>query len=206
MSANNNKFTIGLDYGTNSVRAVIVDTDNGREVAASVWNYATGTHGVILSRDPNLARQHPADYVTGAGMADKESPGAGEKSGARVQARTRSSASGSIRPAARRCRWIATAIRSHSIAGSPRTRRRWPGYGRTTPALPRRGRLPRWRASIRPQYLAKCGGTYSSEWFFSKILHCLRTSPEVFEARLLVGRMRGLDSRDAHRAPRRRKS
>jgi L-ribulokinase len=35
---------------------------------------------------------------------------------------------------------------------------------------------------MRPQYLAKCGGTYSSEWFFSKVLHCLRTSPEVFDA------------------------
>ena len=35
---------------------------------------------------------------------------------------------------------------------------------------------------IRPQYLAKCGGTYSSEWFFSKILHCLRAAPEVFNA------------------------
>jgi L-ribulokinase len=35
---------------------------------------------------------------------------------------------------------------------------------------------------IRPQYLAQCGGTYSSEWFFSKILHCLRTAPEVFDA------------------------
>jgi L-ribulokinase len=35
---------------------------------------------------------------------------------------------------------------------------------------------------IRPHYLAKCGGTYSSEWFFSKILHCLRTSPEIFDA------------------------
>ena len=35
---------------------------------------------------------------------------------------------------------------------------------------------------IRPQYLAKCGGVYSSEWFFSKILHCLRTAPEVFAA------------------------
>jgi L-ribulokinase len=35
---------------------------------------------------------------------------------------------------------------------------------------------------IRPQYLAKCGGTYSSEWFWSKLLHCLRTSPEVFAA------------------------
>ncbi len=33
-----------------------------------------------------------------------------------------------------------------------------------------------------PEYLAKCGGTYSSEWFFSKILHCLRTDPAVFDA------------------------
>jgi L-ribulokinase len=38
---------------------------------------------------------------------------------------------------------------------------------------------------IRPHYLAKCGGTYSSEWFFSKILHCLRTNPEVFDAAYL---------------------
>jgi L-ribulokinase len=37
-------------------------------------------------------------------------------------------------------------------------------------------------AEMRPQYLAKCGGIYSSEWFFSKILHCLRTDPDVFDA------------------------
>jgi hypothetical protein len=35
---------------------------------------------------------------------------------------------------------------------------------------------------MRPQYLAKCGGTYSSEWFWSKILRCLRVAPEVFDA------------------------
>jgi L-ribulokinase len=35
---------------------------------------------------------------------------------------------------------------------------------------------------LRPHYLAKCGGTYSSEWFFSKVLHCIRTSPKVFDA------------------------
>ena len=55
------KYTIGLDYGTNSVRAIVVNVANGSEVAASVWNYTHGTHGVILSRDPTLARQHPAD-------------------------------------------------------------------------------------------------------------------------------------------------
>ena len=60
------KYSIGLDYGTNTVRCLIVDASNGREVGTAVWEYAHGTHGVILSRDPNLARQHPADYVTGA--------------------------------------------------------------------------------------------------------------------------------------------
>ena len=55
------KYTIGLDYGTNSVRALIVNVANGAEIASAVWNYAHGTAGVILSRDPNLARQHPAE-------------------------------------------------------------------------------------------------------------------------------------------------
>jgi L-ribulokinase len=35
---------------------------------------------------------------------------------------------------------------------------------------------------IRPQYLAKCGGTYSSEWFWSKILRCHRVAPGIFKA------------------------
>jgi L-ribulokinase len=34
----------------------------------------------------------------------------------------------------------------------------------------------------RPQYIAKCGNTYSSEWFWSKVLHCARVAPEVFAA------------------------
>src|ERR1700721_2861166 len=59
------KYTIGLDFGTNSVRALIVDTANGREVATAVWNYEHGEEGVILARDPHLARQHPADYLKG---------------------------------------------------------------------------------------------------------------------------------------------
>jgi cell division ATPase FtsA len=70
MSATN--YTIGLDYGTNSVRTLIVNVANGREVASAVWNYEHGTQGVILSRDPNLARQHPADYVEGTEITIKQ--------------------------------------------------------------------------------------------------------------------------------------
>src|SRR6185437_10132530 len=49
------KYTIGLDYGTNSVRALIVNVADGAEVAAAVWGYEHGTAGVILGRDPDLA-------------------------------------------------------------------------------------------------------------------------------------------------------
>ena len=59
-------YAIGLDYGTNSVRALIVNVKTGREIGTAAWNYAHGEQGIFLSKDPNLARQHPADYVKGA--------------------------------------------------------------------------------------------------------------------------------------------
>lgn len=44
------RYTLGLDYGTNSVRALVVVCRNGREVGTAVWNYELGDHGVLLSR------------------------------------------------------------------------------------------------------------------------------------------------------------
>src|SRR6266540_7117378 len=73
------QYTIGLDYGTNSVRALIVNVANGKEVGTAVWNYEHGTAGVVLSRDPNLARQHPADYVKGAEISIKKALGDAKK-------------------------------------------------------------------------------------------------------------------------------
>src|SRR5438105_4798618 len=60
------KYSIGLDYGTNSVRCLIVSISSGEEVGSAVWNYEHGEDGVILDRNPNLARQDPADYLKGA--------------------------------------------------------------------------------------------------------------------------------------------
>jgi L-ribulokinase len=63
-------YAIGLDYGTNSVRCLIVDADNGKELGTAVHEYETGEAGIILdSSDHNLARQNPADYIKGAEVA-----------------------------------------------------------------------------------------------------------------------------------------
>ena len=59
-------YTIGLDFGTGSVRAVVVDCANGLTVGSSVFDFPSGTGGVIVDpRDPHLARQNPADYLAG---------------------------------------------------------------------------------------------------------------------------------------------
>jgi L-ribulokinase len=177
----NPKYTLGLDYGTNSVRALIVNTANGREVASAVWNYAHGAQGIILSRDPNLARQHPADYVAGAEATIKKALAAARKTvrgfkadqvigiGVDTTGSTPIPVDQNGQPLAFQKRF----------ANNPAAMA-WLWKDHT--GVAEAAEITALAQKIRPQYLAKCGGTYSSEWFFSKILQCLRSSPEVFDA------------------------
>lgn len=175
------EYVIGLDYGTNSVRALIVDTATGEEVGTSVFNYTEGTDGVILSHDPNLARQHPGEYVRGAEEAIR---GALAAAGTRVAGfapehvigigvdttgSTPLPVDSSGKPLAFNDRF----------AGNPNALA-WLWKDHT--AIDEADEITARAREMRPQYLAKCGGTYSSEWFFSKILHCLRIDPAVFDA------------------------
>ena len=60
------RYALGLDFGTNSCRSLIVDLNDGRELATFVYDYPSGEGGILLdARDPNLARQNPRDYVDG---------------------------------------------------------------------------------------------------------------------------------------------
>ena len=174
-------YSIGLDYGTNSVRTVIVDTHNGREVATAVWNYSQGVEGVILARDPNLARQHPGDYVTGAEMTIKKALGLAKKTvkgfaPQQVIGIGVDTTGSTPIPVDRNGRPLGLDRR---FAKNPAAMA-WLWKDHT--GVAEAAEITALASEIRPQYLAKCGGTYSSEWFFSKILHCLRTSPDVFEA------------------------
>jgi len=175
------KHSIGLDYGTNSVRCLIVDTRNGREVGTAVWEYAHGTHGVILSRDPNLARQHPADYITGAEIAIKKALAQARRAvkgfkPEQVVGIGVDTTGSTPLPVDRNGRPLAFDKR---FAKNPAAMA-WLWKDHTSVA--EAAEITTRARAMRPQYLAKCGGTYSSEWFFSKILHCLRTAPDVFDA------------------------
>jgi len=175
------QYTIGLDYGTNSVRALIVNVANGKEVGTAVWDYEHGTAGVILSRDPNLARQHPADYVKGAAVSIKKALADAKKHahgfkleqiigiGVDTTGSTPLPVDANGQPLAFQKKFSKTPAAMAWL---------WKDHTGVAEAA----EITDLAKQIRPHYLAKCGGTYSSEWFFSKILHCLRTSPEVFDA------------------------
>ncbi len=175
------QYTLGLDYGTNSVRALIVDTANGREVAAAIWTYEHGVDGVILARDPNLARQHPADYEKGAEITIKKALAAAQKSVAGFKSEqvvgigVDTTGSTPI-PVDAKGRPLAF---QKKFANNPAAMA-WLWKDHT--GVAEAAEITALAKELRPQFLAKCGGTYSSEWFFSKILRCLRTSPQVFAA------------------------
>src|SRR5258706_13678617 len=165
------QYTIGLDYGTNSVRALIVNVANGAEVAAAVWTYAHGTQGVILARDPNLARQHPADYVKGAEITIKQALAAAKKAlkgfspaqvigiGVDTTGSTPLPVDANGQPLAFQKKFGKNAAAMAWL---------WKDHNGVAEAA----EITPLAKEIRQQFLAKCGGTYSSEWFWSKILPC----------------------------------
>ncbi len=60
------KYALGLDYGTNSCRSLLVDLADGTELGSTVFNYPSGELGIITDpADPNVARQNPQDYIDG---------------------------------------------------------------------------------------------------------------------------------------------
>ena len=175
------QYTIGLDYGTNSVRALIVNVANGKEIAAAVWTYAHGTQGVILARDPNLARQHPLDYVNGAEITIKEALATAKKnikgfSPAQVIGIGVDTTGSTPLPVDANGQPL---VLQKKFANNPAALA-WLWKDHTSVA--EAAEITALAKKMRPQYLAKCGGIYSSEWFWSKLLHCLRTAPAVFNA------------------------
>lgn len=66
------KYVIGLDYGTDSVRSVVVDTSTGESVGTAVFEYPRWKKGFYCDPSANRFRQHPIDYIEGMEYSIKE--------------------------------------------------------------------------------------------------------------------------------------
>ena len=174
-------YTIGIDYGTNSVRALVVDISNGRELGTAVVNYPSGEQGILLdARDHNLARQYPGDYLYGL-----------EKSVFEALAQAKKD------PAFKTADVIAIGVDTTGSSPIPVDQNNLPlaldakfkdnlnaqcWLWKDHTSVHEARQITELAAKCRPQFIAKCGNTYSSEWFWSKITHCLNVAPEVFQA------------------------
>lgn len=174
-------YTVGLDFGTNSVRSVIVDTATGATLGSHVAEYARGEAGIFYDpADANVARQHPQDYLDGMRAALRAAV-----------------AQASQHPDFKADRVIGIGVDTTGSTPLPVD-----ANGTALALLPAFANDPNamawlWKdhtaheeaeeltaaaGKSRPHYLAKCGGKYSSEWFWAKILRCIRVSPKVTDA------------------------
>jgi L-ribulokinase len=186
-------FTLGLDSAQVQVRAVVVDCADGRIVGSAVFDFPSGTGGVLIdSADPHLARQNPADYLAGmrsavpsAIAAASADPGFASDRvigiGVDTTGSTPMPVDAHAKPLALDSRWRDT-LAAHAWL--------WKDHTSANEAAS----ITETARRHAPEYLAVIGGTYSSEWFWSKIWRCLNVAPDVFEGRRELGRTRGLHS------------
>ena len=174
-------FTLGIDYGTNSVRALVVRCADGAELGSAVFNYPSGHQGVLLdAKDHNLARQHPGDYLLGLENSVRAAiAAAGRKRGfspAKIVGIGVDTTGSSPIP---------VDAANRPLALDPKWKRNlnaqcWLWKDHTS--IAEAAQITALAARHRPQNIAKCGNTYSSEWFWSKLWHCLNVAPDVFKA------------------------
>lgn len=176
------KYVIGLDYGTNSVRTLVVRVHDGFEAGTAVFEYPHGDAGILLdSSDPNLARQHPADYLQGAEVsvraaledARRNDPDFAPERVIGIGVDTTGST-----PLPVDANGVPLAFHERFQNNLNAMAWLWKDHTSTREAET----ITETAGRLRPQYLAKCGNSYSSEWFWAKVWHCLNVDPEVFES------------------------
>ena len=177
----NMQFSLGIDFGTNSVRALVVRCADGVEFGAAMANYPSGKQGVIIDpRDHNVARQNPGDLLSCMERCVKEAlEQAARKEG------FHSSLIMGIGVDTTGSSPIPVDASNRALGLLPKWKKNtnaqcwlWKDHTSWQEAA----RITELAAKHRPEYIAKCGNTYSSEWFWSKIWRCLKTAPDVFVA------------------------
>ncbi len=173
----NNQYVIGVDYGTDSVRSILVNAADGNEIAAAVFYYPRWKDGKYCDASQNQFRQHPLDYVEGLEYTIKSCL---QQAGTAIAANVKAisvDTTGSTP--------VAVDSTGTPLALLPAFKENpnamfvlWKDHTGTGEAA----EINEHATKFDINYLQFVGGIYSSEWFWAKLLHILRVDKEVAAA------------------------
>jgi L-ribulokinase len=169
------QFVIGVDYGSDSVRSVLINALNGEEIASSVFNYPRWQDGLYCVPSENQFRQHPLDYIEGLETTIKDClQKAGGAEAAKAVKGLSIDTTGST----------PVAVDKHGtpLALTPGFEKNpnamfilWKDHTSVTEAA----QINEHATKFDTNYLKYVGGIYSSEWFWAKLLHIIRVDEQV---------------------------
>jgi L-ribulokinase len=167
-------FVIGVDFGTDSVRSVIVDASNGNEIASSVFYYLRWKDGLHCDPSTNQFRQHPLDYIEGLETTIKDCLNhAGVIVASQVKAISVDT-TGST-PVLVNKNGVPLSLLPEFENNPNAMFVLWKDHTATKEAAEINAMAERFAVN----YLQYVGGIYSSEWFWAKLLHLLRKDESV---------------------------
>ncbi|MET0572537.1 MAG: ribulokinase [Pedobacter agri] len=168
-------YVIGVDYGTDSVRSVLVDTANGKEISASVFLYPRWQRGLYCKPSINQFRQHPLDYIEGLTHTIKDCLAkAGGSDIAQLVKGISIDTTGSSPVAV-----DATGTPLALTPGFEENPNAMFVLWKDHTAVKEAAEINEHATKFPVNYLKYVGGIYSSEWFWSKLLRILRIDSSI---------------------------
>lgn len=167
-------YCIGVDFGTDSVRTIIVDTANGQEMASATFEYPRWKSGAWCNAREHRFRQHPLDHLEGLESTVRECLG---KAGAKVTANIRAigvATTGSTPIAVDRF-GVPLSLTPNFAEEPDAMFFLWKDHS----ALQQMEVINAHARKYAVDYLKHSGGIYSSEWFWSKLLFVVRANERV---------------------------
>ena len=173
----NKEYAIGLDFGSDSVRSLIVNVETGEEIASVVFKYPRWEKNMYCDNSKNQFRQHPKDYLEGLEYtiieALKKAPEGVAKNIVGISIDTTGST-----PVAVNEKGIPLSLTPGFEENPNAMFILWKDHTAVKEADQINHLAKKWNVD----YTKYEGGIYSSEWFWAKLLHVIREDPAVFRA------------------------